>query len=80
MPQMIDRTDFILDSTVEGFGKHRWELLLARQDSPIAREIMSEIGRAKDSFLEVLQGAEVDQVSDMAQKSFLSVLDTDFGL
>ena len=96
---MIDRTDFFLSSTVEGFwtcltdhigaesfdtpekgapAKHRWELFFARQDSPIAREIMSEICRAKDSFLEALQGAEVDPDSDMVQNSFLSVPDTDF--
>ena len=99
MPQMIDCTDFNLNSTAEGFWtclmdrigagsfdtpeigapvKHRWELFFAQQDSPIAREIMSEIGRAKASFLEALeqledpsapprralQGAEVDLVSD----------------
>ena len=63
-------------------AKHRWELyfFFAWQDSPIAREIISEIGRAKDSFLEVLEGAEVDPASSMVQKSFLSVSDTDFGL
>ena len=61
-------------------AKHRWELFFARQDSPIAREIMSEICRAKDSFLEALQGAEVDPDSDMVQNSFLSVPDTGFGL
>jgi len=101
LPQMIDRTDFNSNSTIQGFwtcltdrigagsfdtpekgasAKHRWELFFARQDSPIAREIMSEIGRAKDSFLEALEGAEVDPASDMVQKSFLSVSDTDFGL
>ena len=41
---------------------------------------MSEIGRAKDSFFEALEGAEIDPVSDMVQKSFSSVSITDFGL
>ena len=31
---------------------------------------MSEIGCAKDSFSEVLEGTEVNPVSDMVQKSF----------
>ena len=52
---------------------------MARQGSPVAREIMPEIGRAKASFLEALEGAEFDPVSDTAQKSFLSVSDTYFG-
>ena len=30
--------------------------------------------------MEALEGAEVDPASDMVQKSFLSVSDTDFGL
>jgi len=38
----------------------------------IARETRSEDGRARASFLQALQGAEVDSVSDMVQKSFLS--------
>ena len=41
---------------------------------------MSEIGHAKGSFLEALEGAEVDPASGMVQKSFMSVSDTDFGL
>jgi len=41
---------------------------------------MSEIGRAKDSFLKALEGAKVGPASDMNQKSFVSVSDTDFGL
>jgi len=96
---MIDRTDFNLNSTVEGFwtcltdrigagsfdtpeidnpAKNRWGLFFARRDSPIAREIRSEIGLAKASLLEALQGAEA--VPDMVQKSLFTVSDTDFGL
>jgi len=61
-------------------AKHQRELSFALWDSPIAREIRSEIGRAKASFLETLKGAEVEPVSDIVQKSFLSVSDTGFGL
>ena len=61
-------------------AKHRWELFFARHGNLIAQDIMSEIGRVKDSFLKALEGAEeVDQASDMVQKSLLSVSDTDFG-
>jgi len=42
--------------------------------------LRSEISRAKTSFLEALEGAEVDPVSDMIQKSIFPVSDTDFGL
>ena len=41
---------------------------------------VSKIGRAKDSFWKALEGAKVDPASDIAQKSFLSVSDADFGL
>ena len=34
---------------------------------------MSEIARAKVSFLKVLEGAEVDPVSGMVQKSFFQI-------
>ena len=39
---------------------------------------MSEIGHAKGSFLEALEGAEVDPAPDMAQNSLLSVSSTGF--
>ena len=38
------------------------------------------IGRSKASFLEVLEGAEVDPVLETVQNSFLLVSDTDLGL